>query len=223
MNGNSVSVIIPTLNEKNSIADSVRSAVAAGAHEVIVSDGGSNDETIALARVAGANEVIHGVPGRGIQQRIGAEKATGDWLLFLHADNQLGGDCLQQIRELTDEVWGAFEQEIQCEGFKYRLLEWGNAARVRFRRMPFGDQAIFVRRDVYDQVGGFHEMTLMEDVDLSGRLRRIRRPKLLPGPVSVDARRWENRGVIRQTIRNWSIQIAYACGATPETLARWYR
>lgn len=223
MSGRSVSVIIPSLNEEASIGDAIRSALDAGAGEVIVSDGGSKDQTIALSRDAGADHIVCGEPRRGSQLRAGAELASGDWLLFLHADNRLGEDCIRQIRELTGEVWGAFRQSIDHDGKKYRLLEWGNALRVRYRSMPFGDQAIFVRRDVYDQVGGFREMPLMEDVDLSRRLRKIGRPKLLAGPLTIDARRWEKRGVIRQTLRNWSIQVAYACGATPNTLVRWYR
>ncbi len=217
-----VSVIIPTLNEEAQIAESINSAFNAGAKEVIVVDGGSSDKTLVTASDTRA-KFLSSKPGRGAQLNCGFQAATGKYVLFLHADNRLSEDCLQQVCDADDPVWGAFQQAIQANGVLYRLLERGNATRVKLRRMPFGDQAVFVRTDTLREIGGVAELPLMEDVDLAQRLRRIAPPLLLPGPVSVDARRWQKRGVIRQTARNWFIQIAHTCGVSPQRLRTWYR
>ena len=218
-----ISVVIPTLNEAESIAAAVDSALVAGAVDVIVCDGGSTDETTRLAGRAGATKVVRSLPGRGIQLNSGAVFAEQTFVLFLHADNRLDADCLKQICRHPEAVWGAFRQHINSPRPIFRALEWGNAARVSLRRMPFGDQAIFVRRDVFKEQGGFEEIPLMEDVELSRRLRRVARPLLLEGKVTISPRRWHQRGVIRQTIQNWSIQLSYALGAPAERLSQRYR
>ena len=224
-----VSVVIPTLNEESLVGSAVRSALAAGATEVIVSDGGSSDATLAAATRAGATTTVRSLPGRGVQLNAGSTFATGQLILFLHADSQLNESCLRQIaatsrhaRDPADAVWGAFRQRIDHPARRYRLLEWGNSLRVQVRRLPFGDQAVFVRRSTFKQMGGFAEVPLMEDVELAARLRKICRPVLLDGPVTVSPRRWHDRGVVRQTLRNWKIQSAYALGASPERLRHWY-
>jgi rSAM/selenodomain-associated transferase 2 len=218
-----VSVVIPAIDEQAVIATSVRSALAAGAGEVIVVDGGSSDQTGRVATDNGASQIVSSAPGRGLQLNAGARQATGEYLLFLHADNQLGDQCLSQICQHPQARWGAFRQSIDSPRKIFRIIEWGNALRARRRGMPFGDQAIFVRRQLFLDQGGFPEIPLMEDVELAKRLRRIDRPLLLAGPLTVSARRWEKNGVVRQTLRNWRIQFCYALGASPETLRRWYR
>lgn len=218
-----VSVVIPAINEQAVIATAVQSAVAAGAAQVIVVDGGSEDNTCQTAIDAGASRVVHSPSGRGIQLNAGARQATGECLLFLHADNRLGEHCLRQICQHPSAAWGAFRQSIESRRIIFRIIEWGNAIRARRRGMPFGDQAIFVRRSLFLDQGGFAEIPLMEDVELSTRLRRIERPLLLDGPLTISPRRWLKHGVVRQTLRNWRIQLGYALGASPETLQRWYR
>lgn len=218
-----ISVVIPAINEAAVIPTSIRSAISAGAGEVIVADGGSTDKTCQVALDAGAGKVVSSHRGRGIQLNAGARVAEGECLLFLHADNELGEQCLQQICENSDAVWGAFRQSIDSPRRIFRAVEWGNAQRARRRGMPFGDQAIFVRRSLFEEQEGFAEIPLMEDVELSRRLRRIEMPVLLDGPVSISARRWEKNGVVRQTLRNWTLQVCYALGASPETLREWYR
>ncbi len=177
---------------------------------------------------AGAHKIVRSLPGRGTQQNSGAALATHPWLLFLHADNRLAPECLDQIRAAVadspgDQVWGAFRQRIDSPRLAFRFIERGNAARIRFRSMPFGDQAIFVRADLFRKVGGFADIPLMEDVEFSLRLRKLSRPLLLDGPVIVDSRRWQKRGIIRQTLKNWSIQFAYQMGASPAELSKRYR
>ena len=217
-----VSVIIPTLNEEASVAAAIESARAAGAGEVIVSDGGSRDQTQQVATDAGATKFVRSLPGRGTQLAGGLAIAEKDVVLFLHADNQLDPDCLNQICRVSDFTWGAFRQCIDSPRTIFRAIEYGNAARVRFRSMAFGDQAIFADRSTLMRRGGVAEIPLMEDVDLSKRLRKLAKPLLLPGPVKINARRWEQRGIIRQTLRNWSIQLRYAMGASPDQLVRRY-
>ena len=223
MTPSDVSVVIPAINEEQAIQKSIRSAYAAGATDVIVSDGGSQDRTREVAMDLGVSKVVRSLPGRGIQLNSGALLAERETILFLHADNLLGEECLEQICRNPDALWGAFRQHIDSTRHIYRTIEYGNALRVRWRRMVFGDQALFVRASQFKQMGGFAEVPLMEDVDLSKRLRKLAKPRLLDGPVTIDARRWEKNGVVRQTLRNWSIQFSYRCGVSPEQLKRRYR
>jgi rSAM/selenodomain-associated transferase 2 len=164
--------------------------------------------------------------GRGHQLNAGAYAASGDVLLFLHADCWLEPDALAQIEKSLDEhniVGGAFRQRIEHEGSVFRWLEWGNAARVRWRRLPYGDQGIFLRRETFEALGGFPEVRLMEDVLLMQGLRRGgHRIKLLPGPLHVDPRRWLANGVIRQTLKNWTLVTGLALGIAPNRLAQFY-
>lgn len=235
-----ISVIIPTLNEGANIESAVKAAKAAGASQIIVSDGGSDDATVRLAEKAGALVVL-GTTGRGNQLQQGADLADADLLLFLHADcrfeanawESLKADFLKHMTESPAKkpakqpvhhvYWGAFEQRINDSRWRFRLLERGNALRIRWRGMPFGDQAMFVDRVSFQQVGGFPQVPLMEDVGLSQRLRRRRWPILRREVVIVDARRWQARGVIKQTLRNWVIQLAHLLGVSESTLSSWYR
>ncbi len=220
-----VSVIIPAINEAERVARAVASSWAAGAGEVLVVDGGSRDETVSSAEAAGA-KVLQSPAGRARQQNAGARQSRGEVLLFLHADNWLGPECLVQLATALDaqpQRWGgAFRQQIASRRPILRLIAWGDGLRVSCRGIPFGDQAIFVRRHVFEQVGGFPEEPLMEDLILAVRLRRLAWPLLLPGPVYVDPRRWQQRGPVRQTVRNLRLQWRHARGATPQQLAADY-
>ena len=226
-----VSIIIPALNEAANIALAVERAFAAGGYEVIVVDCESSDDTARLAREAGAIVVVSS-PGRARQQNAGANVASGKVLLFSHADTWLEEHAIEQIRHMmsdtvegsaTKNCWGAFQQQIEAPGGLYRWLEWGNAARVRWRGIAYGDQGIWIRRQLFQDLRGFPETKLLEDLLLSKQLSRVASPLLLPGPLHVSARRWQRHGVIRQTFRNWGILAAYACGVSPDRLATFYR
>jgi len=219
-----ISVIIPTINEADRILRAVSRAWEAGVDEVLVVDGGSDDDTVALAQSVGA-KVLKSPPGRAVQQNMGAQHAHGEILLFLHADNWLAPTAGKQICECMhrqEVLGGAFRQRIEAPGVLYRLLERGNAARVRWRGLPYGDQAIFMRKNTFEQLGGFPSVKLMEDLLLMRTFRRLSSPVLLPGPVYVDPRRWQRHGVVRQTIRNWLLLCAQAVGVSPDRLARFY-
>ncbi len=219
----SISIIIPTLNESAGIAEAVQRALALGGREVIVVDGGSTDGTVDLAR--DATRVLSTAPGRARQQNAGAAVATGDILLFLHADCWLEPGSLSEIAAaLADpaRVGGCFGQQIEATGRKYRWLEWGNALRVRWWTLAYGDQAIFVRKSVFEELGGFPDLKLMEDLFFMRTLRKRGRFALLPPLLHVSARRWQKHGVIRQTVRNWLLTLAAHWGVSPNTLARFY-
>jgi len=221
---NQISVIIPAINEANWILRAVNRAWEAGVDEVIVVDGGSEDQTLALAESGGA-KVLEGPLGRAAQQNLGALHARGEILLFLHADNWLTPTVGRQIREclMHEELHGgAFRQRIEATGVLYRMLEWGNAARVRWRGLPYGDQAIFMRKKTFDQLGGFPVSKLMEDLLLMRAFKLLSSPVLLPGPVYVHPRRWQQHGVVRQTLKNWFLLSAHALGVAPDRLAGLY-
>ncbi|MBM3998861.1 MAG: glycosyltransferase [Planctomycetes bacterium] len=220
-----VSVIIPALNESDRIGAAIDSARAARCDEVLVADGGSIDGTRELAARHGA-QVIEAPRGRAFQQNAASRVAIGDVLLFLHADNRLGGACASQIIDAftadSIRVCGAFRQRIDAPELGFRIVEWGNAFRAGRLGLPYGDQALFFRREAFERFGRFPETPFLEDFILMRRVRRAARPLLLPGPIHVDARRWKRRGIVAQVVRNWTILGAYAIGVPPERLARWY-
>ncbi len=222
-----ISVVIPTINEQDSIVGAVESAFGAGAVEVWVADGGSTDSTIEFACQAGAL-VCCGDAGRAVQQNNGAKHATKTILCFLHADNRLDSAALQQAARYFSEDeknrWSCFYQNIEATGIGYSLLQWGNAWRARWSGRVYGDQAITITRELFEVIGGFPEVDLMEDVLLSKTLRRQGlRPCVLAGPVKISARRWIKKGIIRQTLSNWWLLLRLRLGTKPNQLAKHYR
>ncbi len=218
-----ISVIIPTLNEAAGIAQTIERTRTLGPCEIIVVDGGSDDGTIATA--SSADQCLTSTRGRAFQQNAGAAVAQGDVLLFLHADCWLEEGAFDALRRaLSDErcVAGCFRQTIDADGWAYRLLEQGNALRVQCIKWAYGDQALFVRRDVFQRVGGFPEMELMEDLYLAKRLKSEGRVRLVDHQLHVSPRRWQRMGLIRQTLRNWTFVGLAQCGISPRVLAYHY-
>lgn len=214
------SVIIPVLNESGVLKKAISRAWAAGASEVIVVDGGSDDNTAKFARQSNA-QVVTGASGRGQQMNLGAAQASGEILLFLHADNWLPPGAIHQISAAIsqgDLHGGGFRQKLQSSRWVYRLIEHGNAYRARYQRLVYGDQGMFVRRSVFEQLGGFADIPLMEDYEFSKRCFCDSAPLLLDGPIHVDVRRWERDGVARTTLNNWRIARAWRKGVDVNTL-----
>ncbi|MEJ7841860.1 MAG: TIGR04283 family arsenosugar biosynthesis glycosyltransferase [Rubrobacter sp.] len=216
-----LSVIIPTLNERAAIGYLLERLLAApGVHEVIVSDGGSTDETVSL--VPPPARVVSSGPGRGPQLRTGAEAATGDVLLFLHADVLPPEDVVAQISCAFQAgfVGGNFRLHYPEGGLLGRWLE---LLAPLYRRIPryYGDSGIFVRRDVYKACGGFPHVPVMEDVVFVRRMEAAGRTAYLPGPMVSDSRRWKGRQI--KMLLLWGfMQTALALGVTPWRLARFY-
>ncbi len=221
-----LSVIIPCLNERHSIAGAIASAWASGAKEVIVVDGGSQDGTWEqLAREK--CRAVQSPRGRAVQQNHGAGLAQGEVLLFLHADCRLPPAAAHQVVQVLERmkhaVGGAFRQRIAAGGLPFRLLELGNAIRALWAQRPFGDQAIFIRRRVFERLGGFPPVPIMEDVLLARAAAAQGTWLLLSGPVVVSPRRWLQRGVVRQTLHNWHLLWGLRRGRPLEELAATYR
>jgi rSAM/selenodomain-associated transferase 2 len=216
-----ISVVIPALDEEHAIAAAIAS-VRDDAGEVIVADGGSSDRTRERARDAGAT-VLDGPRGRGAQLAHGAAAARGEWLVFLHADTRLAAGWSRVLADVpAASPGGAFRLAIDSPRRAYRVIEWGAGMRCRLFRLPYGDQALFARRAAYDAIGGFRPLPLMEDVDFVRRLARLG-PLALPATRALtSARRWEETGVVRRTLTNWSVLTLYALGRAPERLQRLY-
>lgn len=218
-----LSVIIPTLNEADRLAETIARVREVGACEIIVVDGGSEDETLAAAE--GADVCLTASRGRAVQQNAGAAASGGGVLLFLHADCWPEPGAAAAIEAaLADEriIAGCFAQQIDAAGPGYRLLERGNALRVRLTGWAYGDQGLFVRREVFERVGGFPEVDLMEDLYLSKRLKREGRLTRLGHRLHVSPRRWQQVGIVRQTLRNWAFLGLSHCGVSLTALARRY-
>ena len=218
----SVSVVIPTLNEAERIAATIDAAFAAGATEVIVADGGSDDATLSLAAAHGAR-VVTGEETRGRQLNQGARAASGTTLLFVHADTLLPPGAALAVSQALDTgfVFGGFRIEFIEPRFE-RVARMINL-RTRLTRAPWGDQAQFVRRELFLQMGGYPDMPLMEDYALARRMKRAGRTILLPLTIRTSARRFAKHGVLRTACTNWLIVASYHLGVSAQTLARWYR
>ncbi len=223
------SIIIPVLHEASAIGEAVaRIRLLDGGEqaEVIVVDGDRSGETL-RALPDGVVRKIISEPGRGCQLNRGAGAASGEVLVFLHADTALPHNALGRIGEaLSDDTLagGAFDLGIASPRPIFRLIERVASRRSRLTRIPYGDQAIFLRRACFRTLGGFRELPIMEDVELMRRLRCSGgRIAILPERVVTSARRWEKEGVLYTTFRNWALVTLFALGMDAKRLVRWYR
>jgi rSAM/selenodomain-associated transferase 2 len=219
-----VSVIIPTLNEEKSIAQVLADAVALRPHEVIVVDGGSKDRTREISEQLGAVVMITG-PGRARQMNCGARRATGDILLFLHADTHLPPAALHDIVAALKNpryVGGRFDVDLGGNHWLLKIIGTMINQRSRITKVGTGDQAIFVRREVFARMGGFPDIPLMEDIAFCRALKRLGGIACLRSKVRTSARRWETEGVWRTMIKMWTLKLLYFAGVSPVTLKRFY-
>jgi rSAM/selenodomain-associated transferase 2 len=221
-----LSIIIPVLNEGDGIAaalDELAHLRALGT-EVIVVDGGSRDATVERAQLR-ADRVVLAPRGRALQMNDGAERASGDVLLFLHADTRLPAEADRVVLNGLDQsrrVWGRFDVKIDGRSRLLPVVAWLMRLRSRLTGIATGDQAIFVRREAFQTVGGFPAVALMEDIAICTRLKRLGRPLCLRACVTTSGRRWEKNGVLSTILLMWRLRFAYFLGADPKQLARQY-
>jgi rSAM/selenodomain-associated transferase 2 len=221
-----ISVIIPTLNEEKHINGCIESILAEGTDcEIIVVDGGSADRTVELANGYEGVRVVRAGRGRGLQMNRGALSANGSVFLFLHADTRLEGGWSRDVdAALSDNAVaaGAFTLRIKGDERHFRLIELSVKVRCAVFGLPYGDQGIFVRREVFEKLGGYRDIPLMEDVDLARRMKGTGRIVLLPGKAVTSARKWSREGWLRVSLMNQFLMILFRLGVDPGRLAKLY-
>ncbi|MDQ9172102.1 TIGR04283 family arsenosugar biosynthesis glycosyltransferase [Oxalobacteraceae bacterium R-40] len=221
-----LSIIIPVLNEEANIECVLGSlSVLRGEGvQVVVVDGGSADRTAELAAPL-ADLLLHSACGRALQMNAGAQAASGEILLFLHADTVLPDNAHVLVSDALGlgRSWGRFDVAITGKAFMLNVVAWLMNRRSRLTGIATGDQAIFVRRDAFFAVGGFPSQPLMEDIELSARLRRHSQPACLRERVRTSGRRWEQKGVWCTIFLMWRLRFLYWLGSEPEKLAKAYR
>ncbi len=219
-----VSVVIPALNERHSIARALDSTRLPGVERIVV-DGGSSDGTAELARSLGAERVIRSARGRAHQLHVGYSESEAGVIVFLHADTRLDPGWLEALRaSLRDAAvaGGAFRLGFDSPRWIYRLAELLVSLRSRLARLPFGDQALFIRRELIDAQGGIRAVPIFEDLDMVRLIRKSGRLALLSKSAWTSARRYERNGVLRQTLRNQLALLAWGLGLDRERVAGWY-
>ncbi|MDA2923784.1 TIGR04283 family arsenosugar biosynthesis glycosyltransferase [Acidobacteria bacterium AH-259-L09] len=220
-----ISVIIPALNEAEAIGLALGSIQNCMGVERIVADGGSVDKTVEVARSFGA-KVVHSPRGRARQMNAGAKAAKGGLLVFLHADTRLPEGFDNHIRGIMNQsnaIAGAFELQIDAPSPGLRIIEKVANWRSRRLQLPYGDQAIFLRADLFREIGGFPDLPIMEDFEFVRRLRSQGRVVIAPAAALTSARRWQKLGTLQTTLTNQAVVLAFCLGVDPSRLARWYR
>ncbi|MBI2964015.1 MAG: TIGR04283 family arsenosugar biosynthesis glycosyltransferase [Deltaproteobacteria bacterium] len=218
-----ISIVVPTHNEAAAIAATLARLREPEILEVIVVDGGSDDGTPDLARPL-ADRVLETSAGRARQMNAGARTARGSILFFLHADTRVpegfGADI---VAACARAIGGRFDVELDAPGVVFRLIESAINLRSRWSRLATGDQGLFLRREVFEALGGYPEIALLEDLALCAKMKRRGRLAALRSRVRTSARRWQRHGTLRTVLLMWWIRSLYALGASPGRLARLYR
>ncbi|MFQ5641895.1 MAG: TIGR04283 family arsenosugar biosynthesis glycosyltransferase [bacterium] len=226
-----VSIIIPTLNEAANVRQQVEALGGVSNVEVIFCDGGSTDGTVQFLQdctcIQPNTRLIESSCGRAIQMNAAAAGARGEWLIFLHADTSLPAASLlsfcERVQTLPELHSGAFTFRIQNSKWAYRYLEFYVGLRSKLFKLPFGDQAIFVKRELFEAIGGYREdYPLMEDFEIMHRLKKRGGFRIIDAPVYTSARRFEQDGFLKRTCGNLYLQFLYICGVHPKKLAEKY-
>jgi rSAM/selenodomain-associated transferase 2 len=224
-----LSLVIPVLNESESINGNLRHISELnvdGSAEIIVVDGDPQGSTIRTIKPEGVRTAV-AEKGRAGQMNHGAALATGDILLFLHADTRLPSSAFALIRSTMNDkryVGGAFDLGFDTKRAIFKITEMYVFLRTRLTKIPFGDQAIFIRREYFEKIGGYRDLPIMEDVELMRRIRkRADNIRIIPRKVKTSVRRYEQEGILSCTLRNWLLQISYALGISPQRLVKWYK
>lgn len=221
-----ISIIIPVLNEAGVIADTLRflDVYREQGHEVIVVDGGSSDDTVSIAEPF-ADRVLLSDAGRAAQMNCGIGAASGDALLFLHADTRLPDDAVPKIINAVEEgyFWGRFDVRLSGKHFMFRIIERMMNIRSCITGIATGDQAIFVSHESIEIVGAYPRLPLMEDIALSRRLRSLGWPACIRQRVITSSRRWEDKGILRTLLLMWRLRLLFFLGVSADKLARQYQ
>lgn len=219
-----ISVIVPVLNEEKIIAATLDALLPLAPHEIVVVDGGSSDRSREIAERFDVR-VISSERGRAQQMNCGAREASGDVLLFLHADSRLPSSALDDISSaLSDRgyVGGRFDVELEGNHWMLPVVARLISYRSRVTKVGTGDQALFVRQSVFDRMGGFREIPLMEDIAFCRELKNLGQVACLRSRVVTSGRRWEADGVWRTILQMWILKLCYLAGITPARLKRYY-
>ena len=221
-----ISVIVPTLNEGALIEQLLGElqALRSLGHQIILSDGGSEDDTRQRA-APWVDHLVVGEAGRGVQMNRGAALASGDVLWFLHADTGFARAPAELAQALQAEPlhWGFCRIRLDAPSWPFRIIEWFINQRSGISRIGSGDQGLFIRRELFQQLGGFASIPLMEDIELSKRLRLRHPPRLVAMPLLTSARRWQQRGVVPTVLLMWRLRLGYFLGVPAHRLAAHYR
>ena len=220
----SLAIIIPMLNEEAIIVPALEKLRAINAQLILV-DGGSTDRTLSLAKQAGFAQGLAAPPGRAQQMNFGAHYAQTDILLFLHLDCSLPAGAIEKAEKALQDpevVGGAFSLGFSPASWGLNIIGHMANLRSRLTGVPYGDQAIFVRRSAFNKLGGFSPIPIMEDVDLCRRLKKLGRLVIIKDKVLASPRRWQKSGMLRTTWRNWFLLTLYHLGFSPERLVRFY-
>ena len=221
-----ISIIIPVLNEAAIIQPTLLQLQGNSDIEIIVVDGGSKDRTLTLAKQTGVKVISVAGRGRAAQMNAGANMARGDILLFLHIDTQLPPDFLNLVVKTLAQpevIAGAFELAIEGEDGSLRWLEMLVKVRSHFLSLPYGDQAIFIRKQIFADMGGFSDLPIMEDFEFVQRLKRQGKIAIAPAAVHTSGRRWQKLGVWKTTLINQLVILGYYLGISPTKLRNFYR
>lgn len=221
-----ISIILPVLNEETHISQILSAIPISDREELIVVDGGSRDRTVSFAAEFTKN-VFMTRRGRGHQMNFGAERAGGEILLFLHADCRLPDNAFRAIRQVlsnTEISAGAFDLVIDHPSIWFRIIEIGANFRSRMTSVPYGDQGVFMRKEVFLAVGGFPDIPLMEDIAMARELKKRGKISFIRSPIRTSPRRWLKEGPIYTTLRDWTLAVSYSVfNVSPKRLQRFYR